>query len=177
MRNPSGKVTPLSWLPLPTTSSYPQAQMCPCGSSCPKPPALLNNWRVCFSSESACDCHGEQRRKARACGCALLGQAWPPFLLSSRLAALVEMETLAHTVPVLPISTRRRKQFPKRLQLLPHTQSQPQTSPHRRHLKTEAGARSGTSPMAPAKLCLHQLQGQKWQKQRLGDLHSEKHST
>lgn len=41
-------------------------------------------------------------------GCALVGQAQLPSLLSSWLAALLEMETLAHTVPVLPISIRRK---------------------------------------------------------------------
>lgn len=134
-------------------------------------------WRELFSSESACDCHGKQQKKARAGSCALVGQAQPTSLLSSRLAALMEMETWTCIVPVLPISMRRRNQFPKRLQLLPCTQRQPQTSPLRRHPVAEAGACRGTSPMAPVKPSQHQLQGQEWQKQRLGDLHSEKHST
>lgn len=106
-----------------------------------------------------------------------MGQAWPPSPLGSGLAALMETETLACTVPLLPLSTRRRKHFPRKLQLLPRTQSQLQTSPSRRHPIAEAGACSGTSPMAPAKPCQHQQQGQERQKQRLGDLHSEEHLT
>lgn len=103
-----------------------------------------------------------------------MGQARPLCPLSSRLAALMEMETLACTVPVLPISTRRRKHY-QEAPAAPTLQNQPQTSSPRRHPTADAGERTGTSPVAPAKPCQHQLQGQEQQKQRPWDLHSEKH--
>lgn len=177
MRNPSGQASPLSQLPSPTPSLHyrPRLPLQAAAALSPQPSQAI--WRVLFSSESACDRHGKQQREARAGGCALVGQAWPLSPLGSGLAALMETETLARTVPVLPLSTGRRKHFPWRLQLLPCTQSQRQTSPPRRHPRAEAGACSGTSPMAPAKPCQHQRQGQERQKQRLGDLHSEEHLT
>lgn len=121
----------------------------PAGSSCPKPPALPDHCRLLFSSESACDRHGEQQGKARAGSCALVGQAWLPSLLSSRLAALMEMEALARTVPVLPISTGRRRSFPRGSNCSPAPRVSHRAAP-RRHPQLRLEHTVGPVPAAGA---------------------------
>lgn len=64
-------------------------------AAAPSPQPSQTIWRVSFFSKSACDRHGNHRRKAEAGSCALARGTRPPSSLSFRLAALTEMETLA----------------------------------------------------------------------------------
>lgn len=149
----------------------------PAGSRCPKPPALLDHlegaflFSKCLRSPWKAAEEGEGRQ---LCSGGASTAALPAELQAGCSHGNGDLGSLC---PTAAHFHKEEETFSKRLQLLPRNQSQPHSSPPRRHSITEPGARRGTSPMAPAKPCQHQLQGQEWQKQRLGNLHSEKHLT